>query len=107
MILFFDRPMVLLNNVVQVFHPSKLCIYKDSLLLHCCKSRWISLILIDIDYSWISDRRKLLKEGKWRYNRMLCLGINERILGKLKTFSINKEIRSWKSMMNYQDFSKV
>ena len=41
-----------------------------------------------------------------RYNRMLCLRINEHIFGNLNKFSINKEIRSWKSMINYQDFSK-
>lgn len=50
---------------------------------------------------------KTIPGGSGRYNRMLCLRTNERIFGKLNKFSINKEIRSWKSMMNYQDFSKV
>ena len=48
-----------------------------------------------------------IHEYSTRYNRKLCLRINERTLSKLNKFSINKEIRSWKSMMNYQDSSKV
>ena len=37
---------------------------------------------------------------------MLCLRINERTLGKLKKIP-EKGVRSWKSMINYQDFSKA
>ena len=43
--------------------------------------------------------------SSWRYNRMLCLRTNERTLGKLKKIPA-KGVRSWKIMINQQDFSK-
>ena len=42
-----------------------------------------------------------------RYNRKLCLRKNERIIGKSKKVFHKKEIRSWRSMTNCQNFSKA
>ena len=69
------------------------------------KNNYLSFLKKDVTIA--QDLKQKLRPFHERYYRTLCLRINEHTFGRLNKISINKEMRSWKSMISYQDFSKV